>query len=122
MSSNNKGGGGDGTFDPTKMGKIVDIKGKPVRGVSPVQAVMPDIERMLGSKPLLDLVARVHNLESVVIMLATTLKKGAVAHPDFEEHRFELDTYMECFYMAQVLRGATHLEKAAANEDGDVFL
>ena len=122
MSSNNKGGGGDGTFDPTKMGKIVDIHGKPVLDIYGKPADLSKQPQVLANKAMQDLVARVHNLESVVIMLATTLKKGAVAHPDFEEHRFELDTYMECFYMAQVKRGAAHLEKAAANEDGDVFL
>ena len=111
-------------------GKIVDLHGKPVGSVSDEHLVkcqearemlMRDQSKrhaVLANKAMADLKARVYNLESALIMLATTVKKG-VTDP---EHQHELDTYMEAYYTASVARGATHLATAAADEDGDVFM
>ena len=84
---------------------LLDAAGKPINNSNQ------------GFEDALNLIARVQNLEAVVIMLATSVQKGAF-HPDDKR---EIDIYMEAFYVAQTQRGASHLNQEAG-ENTAIFI
>lgn len=70
-----------------------------------------------GHEDTLNLIARVQNLEAVVVMLATLVQKNMLSM-----EQGELDIVMEAFYQAQVARGATHLGRELTDENPAIFI
>lgn len=111
------------TLDP----KIVDLHGKPVvaRMETGARVRLDRNQREArAAAAVANMLARVQNMESVMVMLACTVKKIIGTDATADERLRELNVYMECWYMAQVARGARHLEQAADGDEdrGDVFV
>ncbi len=97
----------------TKGGSImelVDAKGNRLRPKNKGDSLM-------ANKAMQDLVARVQNLEAVMIMVATLAQQDMT--PACSE---ELDIVMEAFYKAQTKRGATHLAREPTDDDPAIFI
>ena len=93
------------------MGDIIDRSGKAFR---------PDNNKrhqVVANEAMLNLVARVQNLEAVIIMLASLVQKDMTV-----EASRELDIVMESFYQAQTQRGATHLAKELTEDNPAIFI
>ena len=84
--------------------EILGPNGKPVKTVNK------------GHEDALNLIARVQNLEAVIIMIATLAQKNMIVSDSQE-----LDIVMEAFWKAQTQRGAAHL-KADVSDTGEVFI
>jgi len=70
-----------------------------------------------GHEDVLNLIARVQNLEAVIIMLATLVQKTMIVSDSRE-----LDIIMEAFYKAQTARGASHLSRELTDDNPAVFI
>ena len=92
------------------MGKIRGLDGTliddPKTGSIAIEAEM-----------LLNLVARVQNLEAVVIMIAQLAQKDMTVAASSE-----LDLVMEAFYQAQTKRGASHLSRELTDDNPAIFI
>ncbi len=85
--------------------EILGPNGKPVETVN------------TGHEDALNLIARVQNLEAVVIMIATLAQKNMIV-----SESQELDIIMEAFYKAQTQRGAAHLSREPTDDDPAIFI
>ena len=71
-----------------------------------------------GHEDVLNLIARVQNLEALAIMQATILER--VLYDDVDKH--DINIFMEAFYQAQTKRGASHLSKSPTDDDPAIFI
>ena len=95
------------------MGEILGPNGKRLRP-------KPDQNQrhqVLMNEAMLNLVARVQNLESVIIMLATLAQKNMTVADSAE-----LDIVMEAFWQAQTQRGASHLAREDSDDNPAIFV
>ena len=70
-----------------------------------------------GHEDVLNMIARVQNLEAVIIMIATLAQKNMTV----DDHT-ELDIVMEAFFKAQTARGASHLSREPTDDNPAIFI
>ena len=95
----------------TLVGKIRGLDGSLLNGPPKGESVAIEAEM------LLNLVARVQNLEACLVMMMTICQKDmSLVNAD------ETDIVMESFFQAQTQRGASHLSRSVSDDNPAIFI
>lgn len=73
--------------------------------------------RTLPQEDVLNIVARVQNLEACLVMMMTIVQRDMLL-----ANQAETDMVMEAFFRAQTARGASHLSREPTDDNPAIFI